>query len=64
MPVQEGCLLEKRHSAEPIRLPGGEARTWLENGDRVTLRVYAQGPGLPRIGLGLCSGTISGAVYE
>jgi fumarylacetoacetase len=60
----EGCLLEKRHNVEPIHLPSGEVRTWLEDGDRVTLRAYAQRPGLPRIGFGLCSGTISGAVYE
>ena len=60
----EGCLLEKRHNMEPIRLPSGEVRTWLEDGDRVTFRAYAQRPGLPRIGFGLCSGTISGAVYE
>jgi fumarylacetoacetase len=63
-PGSEGCLLEKRHIAEPIRLPSGEVRTWLEDGDSVTLRAYAQRPGLPRIGFGLCSGTISGAVYE
>jgi fumarylacetoacetase len=60
----EGCLLEKRHNAEPICLPTGEVRTYLEDGDRVTLRAYAQNPGLPRIGFGLCSGAISGAVYE
>ena len=60
----EGCLLEKQHNAEPIRLPSGEMRAWLEDGNRVTLRAYAQRPGLPRIGFGLCSGTISGAVYE
>jgi fumarylacetoacetase len=60
----EGCLLEKRHSIEPIRLPGGELRTYLEDGDRVTLRAYAQKAGCPRIGFGLCSGTVSGAVYE
>jgi fumarylacetoacetase len=60
----EGCLLEKQHNAEPIRLPSGEVRTWLEDGDRVTFRAYAQRPGSPRIGFGLCSGTISGAVYE
>jgi fumarylacetoacetase len=60
----EGCLLEKRHNAEPIRLPSGEVRIYLEDGDRVTLRAYAQKPGLPRIGFGICSGTISGAVYE
>ncbi|MGA2755379.1 MAG: fumarylacetoacetase [Terracidiphilus sp.] len=60
----EGCLLEKSHNAEPIRLPSGEVRTYLEDGDRVTLHAYAQKPGLPRIGFGICSGTISGAVYE
>ena len=60
----EGCLLEKTHTAEPIRLPSGEVRTYLEDGDKVTLRAYAQKPGLPKIGFGLCSGTVSGAVYE
>jgi fumarylacetoacetase len=58
----EGCLLEKR--GQPIQLPDGETRTWLEDGDRITLRAYAQGPGLPRIGFGSCSGTVVGASYE
>jgi hypothetical protein len=30
----EGCLLEKRNNGERVRLPGGEKRTWLEDGDR------------------------------
>lgn len=60
----EGCLFEKTSHTEPICLPGGELRTWLEDGDRITLRAYAQGPGLPRIGFGLCSGTVSSAVYD
>jgi fumarylacetoacetase len=60
----EGCLLEKRYNAEPIYLPDGEARTYLEDGDRITLRAYAQRPGMPRIGFGICSGTIVGASYE
>ena len=60
----EGCLLEKRNYLEPIRLPGGELRTYLEDGDRMTLRAYAQKVGCPRIGFGLCSGAVSGAVYE
>src|SRR6185437_304724 len=54
----EGCLLEKRLSAEPILLPGGEMRTFLEDGDQITLRGYAQKPGLPRIGFGECIGKI------
>ncbi len=54
----EGCLLEKRHNPESICLPSGELRTFLEDGDRVTLRAWCQKPGLPRIGFGECTGTI------
>ena len=57
----EGCLLEMKHRAEPLRLPDGEARTFLENGDEVLFRAYAQREGLPRIGFGTCSVTIVGA---
>jgi fumarylacetoacetase len=51
----EGCLLEK---ADPIRLPSGEVRRFLEDGDQVTFRAYAHKAGLPRIGFGECTGTI------
>ena len=54
----EGCLLEKKHNAEPTRLPSGELRTFLEDGDQVTFRAYAQKEGAPRIGFGACTGTI------
>jgi fumarylacetoacetase len=54
----EGCLLEKVHNSEPIRLPSGEVRTFLEDGDQVTFRAYTQKAGLPRIGFGECTGTI------
>jgi hypothetical protein len=37
----EGCLLEKQHNAEPIRLPARKVRTYLEDGDRVTLSANA-----------------------
>jgi fumarylacetoacetase len=60
----EGCLLEKTHSTEPIRLPSGEARTFLEDGDQVTFRAYAHKQGLPKIGFGECTGTIVGAVSQ
>jgi fumarylacetoacetase len=56
----EGCLLEKRLSAEPLRLPNGEVRTFLEDGDEITLRAQAKSPGLPRIGFGACTGRIYG----
>jgi fumarylacetoacetase len=51
----EGCLLEMKHRADPIRLPTGETRTFLEDGDRVTFLAYCQGQGLPRIGFGECT---------
>jgi fumarylacetoacetase len=54
----EGCLLEMKHRSEPLRLPSGETRVFLEDGDRVVFRAYASGDGLPRIGFGGCTGTI------
>ncbi len=55
----EGCLLEMKHRGQPFRLPNGEVRAFLEDGDRVTFRAYAQKEGLPRIGFGECTGTIA-----
>jgi len=57
----EGCLLEKRHNPEPICLPSGELRTFLEDGDCVTMRGYCQKAGLPRIGFGECAGMVVSA---
>ncbi len=55
----EGCLLEKtRRGAEPVRLPNGETRGFLEDGDEVILTGYAEREGLPRIGLGECRGRV------
>jgi len=54
----EGCLLEKKHNPEPIRLPTGETRVFLEDGDQITFRAHAHKQGLPRIGFGECTGTI------
>ncbi len=54
----EGCLLEMKHRSEPLRLPSGETRVFLEEGDRVVFRGYAAKEGLPRIGFGECAGTI------
>jgi len=54
-----GCLLELTwRGTEPITLPTGETRTFLENGDEVILRGYAEREGARRIGLGECRGTI------
>jgi fumarylacetoacetase len=57
-PGSEGCLLEMIHRAERIKLPTGETRSFLEDGDQVTFRGYCQAPGLPRIGFGACTGKI------
>ncbi len=57
----EGCLLEKRHRNEPVCLPNGEMRAFLEDGDEVVLTAYAHRDGMPRIGFGACAGRIGGA---
>jgi fumarylacetoacetase len=54
----EGCLLEMKHRSSPLKLPTGETRTFLEDGDQVTFRAYAQKSGSPRIGFGECSGMV------
>ncbi|WP_263419848.1 fumarylacetoacetase [Terriglobus albidus] len=54
----EGCLLEKRQNPEPLRLPTGETRTFLEDDDEIIFRAYTQRSGLPRIGFGDCTGRV------
>lgn len=54
-----GCLLElTRRGAEPLTLPNGETRKFLEDGDEVVLRAYCERPGSVRIGFGECRGVI------
>ena len=54
----EGCLLEMKHRVEPVRLPPGETRVFLKDGDEVIFRAFCHRPGLPRIGFGECRGRI------
>ena len=55
----QGCLLEiTKGGAEPITLPNGETRTFLEDGDQISLRAYCERKGQFRIGFGECRGTI------
>jgi fumarylacetoacetase len=57
-----GCLLEITcGGAEPIVLPDGTKRTFLEDGDEVTLRAFCQRSGAARVGFGECSGTLTPA---
>jgi fumarylacetoacetase len=54
-----GCLLERTwRGTEPLHLPTGETRKFLEDGDEVILRGYCRGKTGQRIGFGECRGTI------
>jgi fumarylacetoacetase len=54
-----GCLLEMTwRGTEPLELPGGETRKFLEDGDEVILRGWCETPGFRRIGLGECRGVV------
>ena len=53
-----GCMLELTwRGANPLTLPNGETRKWLEDGDRLTITGWAQGDGY-RIGFGEVTGRI------
>jgi fumarylacetoacetase len=57
-----GCLLElTRNGAQPIQLPTGESRTFLEDGDEIIFRGSCEAAGHPRIGLGECRAHIVAA---
>ncbi len=62
-PDQAGSLLELTGGGkQPITLASGETRTFLEDGDTVTLRAVCERPGARRIGFGECSGTVMKAI--
>ncbi|MBY5934587.1 fumarylacetoacetase [Tateyamaria omphalii] len=55
---ERGSLLELSWGGkEPMTLDTGETRTFLEDGDTVTLAGHAQGNGY-RIGFGICTGSL------
>lgn len=54
-----GCLLElTMRGSEPVTLPTGEIRKFLEDGDEVIMRGYCERPGTTRIGFGECRGVV------
>ncbi len=58
-PQQRGSFLELSWGgSEPFTLDDGSPRSFLEDGDTVTLRASAPGPDGTRIGFGYCTGTI------
>ena len=57
-----GSLLEiSRGGRQPLALPSGETRRFLEDGDEVIMRAHARRDGFAPIGFGECSGRIVGA---
>ena len=58
-PEEAGSLLElSRGGKEPIRLPDGETRGFLDDGDTVIMRGFCARPGAPRIGFGEVEGRV------
>jgi len=56
---QRGCLLELSWGGtEPFTLADGSTRTFLEDGDEVSISASARGPGGSRIGFGRVTGKV------
>ncbi len=56
------CLLElTKGGREPLTLPNGETRTFLEDGDEVIFRGFCERAGFTRIGFGECRAVIEPA---
>jgi fumarylacetoacetase len=63
-PGQGGSLLElSMGGKQPVSLPGGETRSFLQDGDRLILRGHCERAGARRIGFGECSGTVLPASF-
>ncbi len=62
-PEEAGSLLElSAGGKQPVKLPAGESRTFLEDGDCLILRGWCEKPGAARVGLGECRATVLPAV--
>ena len=56
---EAAALIEiTRGGKQPISLPNGEKRTFLEDGDTVVLKGWCEAEGFRRIGFGECRGTV------
>ncbi|MEZ5307926.1 MAG: fumarylacetoacetase [Pyrinomonadaceae bacterium] len=56
---QRACLLEiTKRGKEPVELPNGEIRRFLEDGDEIIMRGFCEREGYRRIGFGECRGKI------
>jgi fumarylacetoacetase len=60
-----GCLLELTwRGRDPIVLPSGEERRFLEDGDEVIFRGACRRPGAASIGFGECRGLVLPALHK
>src|SRR5688572_4718913 len=60
-PGSAGSLMELSLAGkQPVALPGGESRAFLEDGDEVVQKGYCQKDGATRIGFGEAAGKIAG----
>jgi fumarylacetoacetase len=58
-PDSRGCLLELTwRGRDPIAIPGGESRRFLEDGDEVRIHGMCRREGFRSIGFGECSGVL------
>jgi fumarylacetoacetase len=57
------CMMEITYAArESLKLPDGETRMWLEDGDEIQIRARASRDGFVGIGFGPCDGRVVPAV--
>jgi fumarylacetoacetase len=57
-----GSLLEiSQGGKQPVALPSGETRSFLEDGDEITLKAWCEGDAAVRIGFGECVGRVVGS---
>jgi fumarylacetoacetase len=57
-----GCLLEiTSRGAQPVTLPNGETRAFLQDGDEVIFRAHCASAGRARVGFGECRGIVAPA---
>jgi len=62
-PGERGSLIELAwNGKEPITLPDGSTRSWLHDGDEITISATAPGPDGARVGLGIATACVLPAV--
>ncbi len=56
---ERGCLLEiTKRGSEPVELPNGETRKFLEDYDEIIMKGFCEKEGFRRIGFGECRGLV------